>query len=145
MLVKCNEWMFATVKCKAYMKKVNDERRIIKHPENGETDSCEYYYGWDSQKNEDIVKPVENYDGSLEFLKTYHKREEKTFVGVVVGFKMVRVTAWLYVDTYCDYRGCEHIKIGRQDKDVVKCALVYYGCNRSRLVPMDDLEMIKEA
>lgn len=143
-LARCNEWMFRTVECNAYMKKVNDGRCIIRHPESGEIDSCEYYYGWDKEKNEDVVKEVEDYDGSLEFLKTYHERVERVFVGVVVGFKMVRVTAWLYADTTTDFRGHEHIRIGREDKDVVKCAIVYYGCNKSRLVPIGDMKIAEE-
>lgn len=142
---RCNDWMFRFVKCKSYMKKVNDGRRIVRYPESGSIDSCEYYYGWDDKENKDIVKEVEDYDGALDFLKTYYERKDKEFVGIVVGMKMVRVTAYLYADTECDWRGHEYIRIGRQDKEVVKCALVYYGCNKSRLVPMGDMEIMQEA
>lgn len=141
-ITRCNMYMFQKVKCKGYMKKVNDGRRIVRHPDSGKIESCEYYYGWDDEKG-DITKEVENYDGSLDFLKTYYEHRELEFTGVVVGMKMIVATGYLTVDTNTDYRGCEHIKLGKYPKDQVKCALVYYGCNKSRWVPLSELEILE--
>ncbi len=77
----------------------------------------------------------------------YHKlcRTEKQFIGIVVGIKDVTVTAWLYVDTKLDWYGepCGEY-VGRQVKDVIKCAHVFYAPNKSRLVPLEDLVIVEE-
>ncbi len=148
MVQKCNKWMFETVKCRAYMKKIRDGRSIIrldpKETQNGL--EC-YLYSDTKRKNEsgtDIwTKEVEDCDGNLDFLKTYYQYTEKEFVGIVVGMKMVVVSAYLYVDT-TSYPYREETYVGRQVHEQRKCALVYYGCNKSRLVPMDCLEIMEE-
>ena len=56
---------------------------------------------------------------------------------------MVEVTVHLFEDYFCDgYH--DGYYIGKQSEEQVKCALVYYGCNKSRLVPLEDMEIIKE-
>lgn len=142
-VTRCNSYMFRQVRCRGYMKKVNDGRFIVRHPDSGEIESCEYYYGWDPEKG-DIVQEVEDYDGSLDFLKTYYEHRELEFTGVVVGMKMIVATGYLTVDTHTDLHGEEHIRIGKYPNDQVKCALVYYGCNKSRWVPLGELEIIEE-
>lgn len=149
-LPKCNRWMFRKVRCMAYMKKINDGR-FIKVLSGEETESSlpAYFYTDTKQKNEsgsDVwEKEVEEFCGCLEFLKTYYQRTEKIFNGIVVGFKMITVSAWLYVDTAFDRNGYDIGEyIGRKACEKKKCALIYYGCNRSRLVPMDALEIIEE-
>lgn len=145
---KCNKWMFGTVKCRAYMKKIRDGRSIIRLDPKETQDGLERYLYCDTKrKNEsdtDIwTKEVEDFDGNLDFLKTYYQYTEKEFVGIVVGMKMVVVSAYLYVDTASGpYR--EETYVGRQVHEQRKCALVYYGCNKSRLVPMDCLEIMEE-
>lgn len=142
-LARCNEWMFRTVKCRAYMKKVNDGRYIQEHKNDGSTSDYTYILGYDYEKHEDITKDVGEPEGALDMLKTYYERTEKEFVGVVVGMKMVTVTGFIYADT--DYvHGREYTYVGKQPKDKVKCALVYYGCNKSRLVPIEDIEIVEE-
>lgn len=147
-LSKCNEWMFQKVKCQAYMKKINDGRCIIRlNPKETKDGSMCYLYSDTNRKNAsgtDIwTKEVEDYDGSLDFLKTYYEYREKEFVGIVVGMKMIVLSAYLYVDTACDpYQ--EYTYVGKQIHEQRKCALVYYGCNKSRLVPMDCLEIMEE-
>lgn len=152
-LARCNEWMFRTVKCKGYMKKVNDGRFIDKD----NIGNCTYIdnskekpegEGWESQGDGlGWSKPVaeEDYDGSRHFLKRYYKRTEKLFAGIVVGFKMVIETAFLVVDTeYHPYTG-EYTVVRRDPKGKVKCAVVFYGCNKSRLVPLELLETLPGA
>lgn len=145
-LSKCNRWMFQTVKCRAYMKRIRDGRSIVElKPEETQSGLECYLYSDTKRSNKDgtdiWTKEVE--EGSLEFLKTYYQYTEKEFIGIVVGMKMIVVSAYLYVDTVSDpYR--EKTYIGRQTKEQMKCALVYYGCNKSRLVPMDCLEIMEE-
>ena len=148
-LARCNKWMFQKVKCRAYMKKVNDGR-FIQKLEGSETESGlpAYLYVDTNRKNESgtdvLSKEVDEFCGELEFLKTYYRHTEKEFVGIVVGMKMLAVSAWLYVDTAFDHEGIDIGEyVGRQVKEKIKCALVYYGCNKSRYVPMDDLEIMK--
>lgn len=147
-LHKCNRWMFSKVKCRAYMKKINDGK-FVKRLGTGETENGlpAYFYVDLKRKNEsgtgEWEKEVEEICGDLDFLKTYYERTERNFVGVVVGMKMVSVSAYLYVDTVFDIEGCDIGEyIGREVKERKKCALVYFGCNKSRLVPLEDLEII---
>lgn len=147
-LTRCNMYMFRKVKCRAYMKKINDGR-FIGFLSGDETESGlpAYFYADTNKKNEsgnDIwTKDVEEFCGDLEFLKTYYQHTEKEFIGIVVGMKMIVISAWLYVDTRFDYNGCDIGQyIGKQINEKRKCALVYYGCNRSRWVPMNDLEIL---
>lgn len=147
-LYKCNKWMFQTVKCQAYMKRIRDGRSIVElKPEETQSGLGCYLYSDTKRSNKDgkdiWTKEVEDYDGSLEFLKTYYQYTEKKFVGIVVGMKMIVVSAYLYVDT-ASYPYREKTYVGRQTNEQKKCALVYYGCNKSRLVPMDCLEIMGE-
>ena len=152
-LARCNEWMFRTVKCKGYMKKVNDGRFIDKD----NIGNCTYIdnskekpegEGWESQGDGlGWSKPVaeEDYDGSRLFLKRYYERTEKLFAGIVVGFKMVMETAFLVVDTeYHPYTG-EYTVVRKEPEGRVKCAIVFYGCNKSRMVPIDMIEILPGA
>lgn len=132
--------LFEKVECNGYLAKVNDGRFIKRYPEQGEIDSCEYCYGFIDGK--EVVKPVEDYDGSREFLKTYYEKKEKKFNGFIVGTKQIVATGWLIVDTYTDYRGSEHIKIMKEPKDVIDCYIVYFANNQKRYVPMDMVEFL---
>ncbi len=149
-LTRCNMWMFRTVKCLAYMKKIRDGRSIIKlKPEETQSGLERYLYSDAKRENADgtdiWTKEIEDYDGNLEFLKTYYQYTEKEFVGIVVGMKMVVESAYLYANTvFYPYTYREEIYVGKQIKEQKECALVYYGCNKSRLVPMDCLEIMEE-
>lgn len=149
-LPKNNQWMFRVVRCKAYMKKIHDGRFIGKLSANETGNNRPAYFYVDTKRKDELgndvwQKEVEEYCGNLEFVKTYYQHTSAQFMGVVVGFKMVTVSAYLYVDTAFDHNGYDIGEyIGKQIKDEIKCASVYYGCNRSRLVPLNDLEIIKE-
>jgi len=127
------------------MKRINDGRYIQRYPEIVEIESCEYIYGWDSEKCEAISKAVEDYTAEPEFLKTYYMRKEKVFTGVIVGMKLLVVNAFLFAETYYDFRGHEHVRICKQTNEQIKCALVYYGCNKSRYVPLDDIKFVERS
>ena len=137
-ITKCNDLMFCKVKCKSYMKKINDGRYIQYYGAN-ETESGEEEYEYVDMKTDTWEKIGEEDYETLNFLKTYRQKVEKEFIGVVVGMKMVDVSAYLYLDYHKERRF-----VNKQIKEQVKCALVYYGCNRSRYVLFDDLEVIEE-
>ena len=148
-LVSSNPFVFQVVECRAYMKKIKDGRFIEKlKADKTESGRAEYFYVDTNQLNGDGTtgwrKEVEYYDHDLEFLKTYYQRTEKLFAGIVVGIKDVAVTAWLYVDEMLDFHGEPYGEyVGKDVKDVIKCAHVYYAPNKSRLVPLEDLKLIK--
>lgn len=52
--------------------------------------------------------------------------------------------AYLVVETEYHYNGGEYTVVRKEPEDVRKCALVYYGCNKSRLVPICDLEILED-
>ena len=52
--------------------------------------------------------------------------------------------AELFCDTNYGYDGSERDYIGRDVKEQMKVAVVAYGCNKTRLVPMDSFEIIKD-
>ncbi len=143
-LARCNEYMFRKVKCGGYMKPVKDGKFIRPYPETGRIESVEYIHGWDEEKLQDIVTEPEFYDGSEQLVKTYYEFREHSFAGIVVGMKLLDVTRILTADTNVDYRGNDYIYISKQSKEQRKCALVYFGCNKSRYVPLDELEVVDD-
>lgn len=145
-LARCNEWMFQTVECSAYLKKVKDGKFISKEGA-GESQSGReewyYNYGFD-ERGMPIDKKIPDEDvGGSDFIKTYYELKEKRFAGVVVGFELVTVKAELFLDFYEDNYS-EGYFVNRHPVEQVKCAKVYFGCNKSRYVPMDDMVVLKE-
>ena len=132
--------LFQRVECLGYMKKIRDGRFIAKD----EDENCEYVDTNVQVGNDVWHKPVadEDYDGSKVFLKTYYKRTEKKFSGVVVGIKDIIATAYLVCESQTNWNGNEYVAITREPEDVKKCALVYYGNMRSRFVPLEDVRAI---
>lgn len=141
-LASCNMWMFRKVRCNAYLKKIRDGRFI----EKDEDGNCTYVDTNKVEDGEHWSKAVqeEDYDGTKNFLKTYYEYTRKEFVGVIVGLKMVTLTGYLVVETEYHYNGGEYTVVRKEPEDVRKCALVYYGCNKSRLVPICDLEILED-
>lgn len=144
-LTRCNEWMFQTVKCVAYMKKVRDGR-CIRHYRADETQTGKEEWAYvDTNKPEGETEwdiPDEDVGGS-EFIKTYYAKTAKEFVGIVVGFELLTVRAELFLDFYDDSYSTSYYA-NKNPTEQVKCAKVYYGCNRSRYVPMDCMKVVKE-
>ena len=50
---------------------------------------------------------------------------------------------FFFLVTHIDGEPCGEY-VGRDVKDVIKCARVYYAPNKSRLVPLEDLEIVEE-
>ncbi len=136
---------FRIVKCSGYLKKVNDCKHIkTTRDSEGNIDGADYVW-WDEEKKCYQEKQIEEFDGVSDFVKTYYKKTDKEFSGVIVGEKDIVASAALYADTNTDFRGYEYSYIGKQVVEVVKCAIVYYGNNRKRYVPLDCiLETVKE-
>lgn len=144
---RCNNYMFQTVKCSQYMRKVNDGRCITlltgEETESGRP--CYFYTDNLAETEKDRMRevPVEDWGGGG-FVKTYYEPSEKEFVGIVIGLKMITVKAELFCDTDYGYDGSERDYIGKDAKEQMEVAVVAYGCNRTRLVPMGSLEIIKD-
>lgn len=129
------------------MRKVNDGR-CIKLLTGEETESgrpAYFYTDYSTKKEEDRFREVPAEDwGSGGFIKTYYKLSEKEFFGIVIGMKMITVKAELFCDTNYGYDGSEIDYIGKDIKEQAKVAVVAYGCNKTRLVPMESFEIIKD-
>ncbi len=131
-LAKCNSLMFKEVLCAGYMKKINDGVFIC-------CDGSTYYY-----ENKDTKTEIPSYDiGGPGVIKTYRELVNKDFVGVIVGFSMIKTEAELYLDIEDTYDGREVFVVKRNDKEMIKCAKVYYGCNKSRFVPLDAIKEVR--
>lgn len=130
------------VKCKGYMKKIQDGRYISMDSYG----NCEYVDTSVLENGMPWAQPVaeEDYDGTKHFLKTYYKHAEKKFTGIVVGIKDVIVTAYLVCETQYHYNGGEYTCIRKEVEDVRTCALVFFANNRSRLVLIDDLDIMRQ-
>ncbi len=138
-IARCNEYMFQKVRCKAYMRKINDGRCIVLMPgDQTESGRPAYFY---TEKGEMREVPLEDWGGG-DFVKTYYERTEREFSGIVIGMKMATIKAELFCDTDYGYNGSERDYVGKNITEQAKVVVVAYGCNKTRLVTMDDFEII---
>ena len=129
------KWSFCRVKCKGYMKKVNDGRYIL-HNVDG------WWYADNAKQVETWTEKIEDIPTNNEFLKTYYERKEKEFYGVAVGIKTIIVSAYLGIENYdYDTYGEKSDFVYKDPKETVQCIVVYYAQNKSRLVLLDDIEL----
>ncbi len=144
-IARCNQYMFQKVRCRAYMKKVNDGRCITVIPAKDTPDGkAAYYYRDDPLKGEGMREVPEEDWGGSGFIKTYYERTEKEFCGIVIGMKMSTIKAELFCDTDYGYDGSERDYVGKNITEQTKVVVVAYGCNRTRLVMLDDFEIMEE-
>lgn len=127
--------LFKNVTCTSYLIKAHDGKFIVKDDDG----NC-YYMILNGEETEEKQIPEEDYDGSLNYEKTYYERVSRKCKGIVVGIKDVVITGFLYVDVNTDYLGRENTYIGKQAKEIVKCAVVYYANNKKHLVPVESIE-----
>lgn len=136
---------FRMVECSGYLQKINDGRFIIHNNVDGSV-----YADLNSQPDNSFkldennscwMKEIGESCGDLEFIKTYYKFKENHFVGMCVGYKEVEVSAYLYVDWDSS---TEQEYVGKQTKDLVRCAVVYFANNRKRYVPLEYLKESEE-
>lgn len=138
------EWLFKQAKCSAFMKKVNDGRCIMHYSAGESCDGKEHWTYYDSN-NPDFEHDVpEDEYGYSDFIKTYYERREKKFVGMVVGFDKLTAKAELFVDTAYQYDGAEYEYVGKHPIEQIEVARVFYACNKSRYVPIDDMVILRK-
>lgn len=125
--------LFKKVNCNSFLKKVWDGKFIQIY--KGEYDEASY-----CNSNDPDNEITSECCGELDFLKTYYKETHRNFTGFVVGIKDIVVTGYLVAETIFDFRGCEYLKVYKQPKETIKCAIVYYGNNRKRYVPRESIE-----
>lgn len=143
--VKHNHLMFETVRCSHYLKKIKDGKWIaLIKKQCSQSGRDEWVYMWrEGKEDKEREIPPEDFGGS-DFIKTYYERTEKDFTGIVVGFDLVTTKAELYMDCSDDERGYREW-VAKSPKEQIKCARVYYGCNRSRMVPLDCITILTDS
>lgn len=65
-------------------------------------------------------------------------------VRVVIGMKLITLKAELFCDSACRPDGVEVDFVNRNDIEQKKVAIVAYGCNKTRLVPLEQLKIIRK-
>ena len=133
----CNRYMFRTVSCCGYMKKIKDGKYIWHSSEYDDV----YYYIDESSMEIKRKVPAEDWGGS-NFIKTYYEFTEKKFIGVVVGMRQLTIKAELYCDSATDHNGTEHDYVAKRAVDEMKVAVVAFGCNKTRLVPLEVMALV---
>ena len=129
--------LFNKVKCSGYLKRINDGKFIEVY--KGDVDEAIY-----RNSNDENFEITSEACGDTDFLKTYYEVKEKNFKGFVVGFKTIILTAYLVADTDYDFIGREHLRIYKEPKERIECAIVYYSNNRKRYVPLGMFEEVRQ-
>lgn len=138
-LRRCNRYMFQVVECSRYMRRIKDGK-YIRHSE--QYSDVYYYVDENAEEREKRVEPEEW--GGSDFIKTYYEAVEKRFTGIVIGMKLITLKAELFCDSACRPDGVEVDFVNRNDIEQKKVAVVAYGCNKTRLVPLEDLAAMYE-
>lgn len=136
-LRRSNGYMFQVVECDAYMKRIKDGKYIRQSEQYSDV---YYYVDENAEERERKVEPEEW--GGSGFIKTYFEAEKKKFIGVVIGMKLITLKAELLCDSACRPDGVEVYFVARNDVERKKVAIVAYGCNKTRFVPLDRLKII---
>lgn len=140
-ITRCNAYMFRKVRCRSYMKRINDGRYIEVIPGSETESGRSSYFYIDNKAAKEREVPIEDWGGGG-FVKTYYELTEKEFIGIVIGLKMITVKAELFCDTAYGYEGSERDYVGKEPVEKAQVAVVAYGCNKTRLVPLDELEIM---
>lgn len=119
-----NNLLFKNVMCKGYLQKI--ETKYV------------YYSKTDDEYIEDDVSITLNQGGSCE--QKIYKFIEKEFEGICVGIFTKNIKRE-YVDCVDDVNGEQFIHTDL--KGPIQVAKVFYGNNKSRLVPINKVEIWK--
>ena len=119
-----NNLLFKNVMCKGYLQK--NETKYVYHSEI------------DDEYIEDDVSITLNQGGSCE--QKIYKLVEKEFEGICVGIFTKNIKRE-YVDCVNDVNGKQFIYTNL--KGPIQVAKVFYGNNKSRLVPINKVEIWK--
>ena len=128
------------VRCHGYLKQVHDGRCIEILVDGSGRDIGARYVG----TGDDVPENCDC-EGALDFLKIYYEIKMQMFNGIAVGEKDVIAAAYLYADTNYGWDGSEMIGCGKQPKDIIRCAVVYFRPNQKRYVPLDLIECVGSA
>lgn len=139
-LHRCNPYMFRVVECSRYMKRIKDGKYIRRSEQYSDV---YYYVDENAEERERKVEP-EEWGGGGDFIKRYYEAVEKRFTGIVTGMKLITLKAELFCDSACRPDGVEVDFVNRNDIERKKVAVVAYGCNKTRLVPLEDLATMCE-
>lgn len=145
--------LFSKVHCKAYMKKISDNVHIQFYNADGtfchDKTVTDYKakaiaYGFDEEKLGQIeLADLSEFDGeSVE--KTYRKRTECEFDGVVVGYTTISVKGRIGTDWNDSGYGQEYGFCFKMITDRPKVAVVYFKNNCKRYVLLEDMEEVNE-
>lgn len=137
--------IFTKVKCKAYMKKVDDGVYIQmynpdgtcfegKNPRTSDIQALAYQHS-------KVIKDLSGFDGDC-VEKTYRVREEVEFTGFLVGITHIKRRGLLGTDwdssIYTDHGYC-----WKRITDYPAVGVVYFKNNVKRYVLLEDMEEIK--
>ena len=141
--------IFTMVKCRAYLKKVNDTVRIQLYNADGtfcdagyvtEYDAKAIAYKFDPEKNEEVeIANLSGFCGET-VEKKYRERTEEEFEGVIVGYTRIKATGRIGTDWSDNPYEQEHGYCFKWIEEYPKVAVVYFKNNCKRYVPIDDLE-----
>ncbi len=113
--------VFDKVKCTTYLSKNKNYKCVYAYDENAYDDMV-------------YLEDGDYYEQDLFELK------EKNFTGFIVGIFLI-FTKIVLVDDFDDYTGKQFLHI--EKKEPVRVAKVYYGNNKSRLVPLKYVKKYK--
>lgn len=120
--------IFDLVRCSGFLKPAYDGIHL-------KQDESDPFRAWFMRgRNGEVLQEV-RFEGERE-LKQYYVLDEHPFRGVIVGWKDVTVSADI-VAGRVDEDGELKPLVMRDNKEVVRCAVVYYSNCRKHLVPED--------
>ena len=138
---KGQNWCGYTAKEECYIPHGKDwNNSLMPLPDGFDPLTPEYYMTRDIPQ--ELRSPCE---GAADVEKTYYKTVEKSFRGYIVAVKDIVVDGYLGVDCSSDPYSGDHYFIFKLPKTTIKCAVVYYALGKQRLVPLENIEEIKEA
>jgi len=123
--------LFEMVKCNGYLNKAKDSIWIEILSEKDTPDNIPDFCIWKNGKAED--NDVEDIE------KTYFELKEKVFNGFIVGYKDIIIKGILGASYEEPEYGRDYIRLYKEPKEIIKCAIVYYGNNRKRYVPVENI------
>lgn len=131
------ELLLNWVSCAGYLRKANDGVHISHKIDENNTLR---FYVWEDHEPR-LLNGVG--DGGI---KIYHEIVPKSFKGVVIGFKNKEIASRLYLaedddnDIPDDVPYDRRIKVKKEILEITPCAVVAYGNNRKRIVPIECIE-----
>ena len=140
--------IFQKVRCKAYLQKISDGIYIRRENPDGTPYGYKYAnvhtkaYVYDKDNNE--IADLSEFDGMC-VEKTYRKRMEEDFNGMLVGFTRVAVKGKIGTDWCEPYGSQEYGFCFREITEMPKVGVVYFKNNCKRYVLPEDMESMNDS